>query len=325
MIIAYLFIALLATGSYIDAAPGNKKKRTIQKTTQVNPQLPTAEKKDRKGSSESPVIAQAKKPAAPTPATQQVVEKKRKRYSEQPVVTAQAQPTRINKPMGQMNLAELTQTKDYLVAQNDKETALRYLERMTPLCNLDQMGPVILQTADVLFDTGSLAKAHEKYQEYYKLYPGEKKSAEHALYRSILSKNLLALDIDRDQTSTREALELVKTFKDKESIFTTYNLEVKNIERQCQQRLIDSELYVVSYYEKRKMYASATNRLRLIKTEYVSHFPELEPQLLYKELQIAQKGGAKDLITQNEQVLNERFPEYMAQLKSQKNASTRKA
>ena len=262
--------------------------------------------------------------AAPGHKKKQTV-RKAKPSTQDSHIAAQPKPTRVNKPMGQMNLSELAQTKDYLVFQGDKETALRYLERMAPLCNMDEMGPVILQTADLLFDTGSLAKAHEKYMEFYKLYPGEKKSAEHALYRAIMSKNLLALSVDRDQSSTHEALELVKTFKDNNTAYTTYNTEVKNIERQCRQRLFDSEMGVVNYYEKRKMYASATNRLNLIEKEYIGFFPESEPQLLYKKLQIAQKGNSKELIAQNEKALNERFPDYLASVTTQKPAPIKTA
>lgn len=82
---------------------------------------------------------------------------------------------------------------------------------------------------------------------------------------------------------------------------------------------------VVNYYEKRRMFASATNRLNLIEKEYVTFFPEAEPQLLYKKLQIAQKGNAKELIAKNEAVLNERFPNYLASINAPKATSVKTA
>ena len=165
---------------------------------------------------------------------------------------------------------DLQQTKAERLASNDKEAAIKCLEKMVPLCDdLSELKVLMIDLADLLFDTQEYNKASAMYHEFTVLYPGSDE-AERALYRAIDSNFKLALDAEHDQTKTLEAKTLAEAFLERSDLFTTHKGEVEVIRKQCEERLLESEINVFRFYLKQGNQKSAQKRLENIKQEFIN-------------------------------------------------------
>jgi outer membrane assembly lipoprotein YfiO len=189
---------------------------------------------------------------------------RKKRRRKEKVQSAESKKT-----LSHMNFLELKKSKDELTKSGNTTTAIKYLEKMVPLCNdLNELRVIMLEYANLLYETGSFDKASKMYNEFTVLYPGSDE-VEEAMYRAVLCTFQLTLDAEHDQTKTLETCELAKTFLDRES-FTNFKNDVETILSKCEERLFESEMNIYKFYMGRGNYVSATKRLSGIKEIYLN-------------------------------------------------------
>ncbi|MCX5922239.1 MAG: outer membrane protein assembly factor BamD [Candidatus Dependentiae bacterium] len=211
-----------------------------------------------------------------------------------------------------MTYEELATTKDRKVKEGDLELAIKYAEKMVPMCkDMHELKDLILELANLLFKAGEFEKSGKLYNEFIALYPGNE-HIERAYYQAILCTSQGVLDAVRDQSKTKETLELTKKFLERGDIFTTYKAHVETIQKQYYQRLAESEINIATFYSNRGSFKAAQHRMNNIRKEYADKLPDLEPQLLALEITFAQTQGNKDLIAQKVNELQEKFPTYSA-------------
>lgn len=216
------------------------------------------------------------------------------------------------KTLSDMNYDELKEAKDERLAKKDSEGAIRYLEKMISASkNKEDLASVLMELADLFFDTGKLAKAEELYTKFYTLYPGND-HVEKAHYKAILCSYYLTLDSDRDQSKTNETLALATKFLERKDIFKTYAQDVSTIQQQCYEKLCQSELNVTEFYIKRgktKDLVAAQQRLDDLRKEYLEKIPSVEPRILALEIEKAVKSKDFTVAEQKRTILASRFPE----------------
>jgi len=219
-------------------------------------------------------------------------------------------PKNKKKTLRNMNYAELEAFKDRALAANDRFNAIRILERMVPICtDLEKLKNILLELADLLFDDGKLESAGKMYREFVKYYPGNQK-VEYALYKAVICKFYVILDAERDQTATRDAIELANKFLEREEIFTTHSKEVQSIRTSCYDRLFENEVNIFNFYCSRQRYKSAKTRLANIRKEYIPLIPTCDPFLITLEIQLAQMVKDASLLEEKKKELTQRFPDY---------------
>jgi outer membrane assembly lipoprotein YfiO len=208
-----------------------------------------------------------------------------------------------------MSLEELRTKKNECLAANNKKIAIKYLEKMVPLCNdLHELDQIMFELANLLCDLEQYAKASAMYQEYVKLYPSSK-NAEEALYKAIKSNLQLISDAERDQTTTHETIELTDLFLTRPS-FTTYKKEVTKIRITCHERLLEHELSITNFYLKQGKTRSARRRLEGIRKDYIPQFSAIEPDIICLEYELAQKEHNTEEALQKIALLEEKFPDH---------------
>jgi len=191
------------------------------------------------------------------------------------------------KTLSHKSYDELKKEKLAKVAANDKEGAIRYLEKMEPLCNdLTELKSIILELADFLFDLESYSKAADKYHEFTVLYPGSNE-VEYAMYRSIVSNFKLTLDAEHDQSKTIAAKELAQKFLERGDLFTTHKQEVETIVAQCDEKLLATEENIMRFYIKRGSTKSAQRRLDNMKKEFLDkNIPDVTVRIAHLESEL---------------------------------------
>jgi len=210
-----------------------------------------------------------------------------------------------------MNYKELKITKNKMLKNGNKTSAIKFIESMLPLCDdLKEIHNLMLEIADLLFDTGQLEKAEKIYNEFTLLYPGSN-NVEYALYKAILCCFYATLSVDRDQTKTHETLALSDRFLKRAEVFTTHLDEVKKIAQQCNVKLAKNELVVAEFYLN-KGYPRSLNatqkRLELVRTTYLDKAPDVEPHLLALEYRLAEKTNNNEEATSKFSELHTKFP-----------------
>jgi outer membrane assembly lipoprotein YfiO len=219
-------------------------------------------------------------------------------------------PKNKKKTLRNMSYAELEAFKDKCLGLKDRYNAIRTLERMVPICtDLEKLKGTLLELADLQFDDGKLEAAGKMYREFVKYYPGNQK-VEYALYKAVVCKFYAILDAERDQTSTRDAIELANKFLEREEIFSTYSKEVRTMRTQCYDRLLDSEVSIFNFYCSRGRYKSAKTRVANIRKEFIPLIPTCDPLLITLEIQLAEQVKDTPLLVEKQKELAERFPDY---------------
>jgi outer membrane assembly lipoprotein YfiO len=175
----------------------------------------------------------------------------------------------------------------YIMA--NKERAIKYVERLIVLCeDLAQKGSLILELADLNFACNHLQEALKGYTEFVSLYPSDDHT-EHALYQQLLCTFNETLSYDRDQTKTEEALDIARTFLEREALYTTYADKVKAVQQRCEQKLVQNALYVAQFYLNRGSILAAHKRLeaaKLIAPDQIETVPEIQYTIASLEQQL---------------------------------------
>ncbi|MDR3550614.1 MAG: outer membrane protein assembly factor BamD, partial [Candidatus Babeliales bacterium] len=209
-----------------------------------------------------------------------------------------------------MTYDELREAKNRKIKEKNIDIAIKYAEKMLPLCkDMHEANHLTIELADLLFQNGDLEKAGKHYKEFAKLYPGYDK-IEHAEHRSILCSFYGMLDATRDQTKTKETLELTQKFLERADVFTQFSAEVASIQKQCYARLVESEVSILEFYLNRDSLKAAQTRIDGLRKEFASVTPDLEPKLLAYEIQLAQKRNDPAAVELKQLELQEKFPMY---------------
>jgi outer membrane protein assembly factor BamD len=126
-----------------------------------------------------------------------------------------------------------------------------------------------LKMADALFEREKFEEALEAYTEFERLHP-KNKSIPYTIYRQGMCHFLRMKSIDRDQTSTRNALKeferLCKEFPEHQ-----FCLQAQRNIRACYRHLAEHEFYVGRFYFKSGRYLAALRRFEYL----IKHYPDL--------------------------------------------------
>ena len=213
-----------------------------------------------------------------------------------------------------MHFAELKRSKDAAVASGNKEVAIKYLEKMVPQCtDMHELEVIMIELGDFYYEIASLVKAFTMYREFVNLYPGSQK-VEYVLYRAIVCKFDDLRDAERDQSPTKETIQLAEEFLERSELFVTYREKVVDLLKKCQERLFENELSIFNFYLSNKRVVGAAKRLDSIKKDFVPLIPELEPRIMMLEVELAMSQNNTEFVEQKQEELITKFPDYMTQL-----------
>jgi len=219
-----------------------------------------------------------------------------------------------SKKISDLEYKELKKEKERQIARGDKYLAIKYLERMAPLCSdLGERAAILLELADLLFETKHMVKAERLYLEFMNLFPGDERT-EYAHYRALVCCFDQISDYYRDQTKTQEAVELAQQFLSRKEVFVKYTTEVVGILQQCHEKLLESEMNIFNFYLKQGKMLAAETRLKNIEKEYIALLPEQEPLILTAGCNLAEKKQDPILLAEKKAELDAKFPNYTKEI-----------
>lgn len=191
------------------------------------------------------------------------------------------------KPLKLMTEKELRKIADLALKLGWQDEAVKFLTRLMALLKSTiAIKNIKLEIADINFERGALKLAASGYEEFLKLYPGDKK-AEYAQYKGLLSNFYTMLSADRDQTPTLNTIKLADAFLEKSDTYKQYNNDVKAIKERCYYALYDHEVTVFEYYMKKGSPKAAETRLVSLKNSYQGLLPDTQPKNLHMEYRVA--------------------------------------
>ena len=126
-----------------------------------------------------------------------------------------------------------------------------------------------LKMADALFEKEEFEEALEAYREFEKLHP-KNKSIPYVIYQQGMCNFLRISTVDRDQTSTKNALKEFKRLG-KEFPENRFSLLAQRNIRKCYSTLAEYEFYVGYFYFKSGHYMAALKRFEYL----ITHYPDL--------------------------------------------------
>lgn len=207
--------------------------------------------------------------------------------------------TNQSKTISQMNFCELKAAKELLLSKNNKQVAIKYVERMLKMCEeIAVISDLTIELADLYFDLGELTKAELLFTQFSRLYPGSK-HIEYASYKAVLCSFYATLNSERDQTKTHHTIALADSFIERKDIFTKYAGEVTTIRTDCYKKAVESEVNIFNFYLNRNKIVSAQHRLTNIRKEWFEKFPEVDMQLTHLELMLNDKKDKNIVIAKN--------------------------
>ncbi|MFH1461459.1 MAG: outer membrane protein assembly factor BamD [bacterium] len=203
---------------------------------------------------------------------------------------------------------ELKQQTLSALKENKHKNAIKPLEALVAQHSERQdLGKYKLLLADSYFNTGELVSAYQMYEHFTDFYPSDKNS-EYAAYQAIKSKFYQTLRIDCDQSETEQTINLCKKYL-KNTLNNKYQKDVEDIQRTCERKLIDKEVYVYNFYLRKGKFKSAKNRLAYLKDNFLDKDSELNPRILFLEAKLAQKEKNDSSLTEKIEELMEQYPE----------------
>ncbi len=171
-----------------------------------------------------------------------------------------------------------------------------------------------LKIAEAHYLAGNYLEAAAAFEAFLKQRPDADEKGE-ILYLLGMSHFKQVLSIDRDQTSTRNAL---ATFENLRSRFPDHSkgAEVAELILRCRENLAAHELYVGTFYLRTKRFTSAVGRLTGIPGSYPD-FARLDET--YYRLGVAQlRAGSREEAVASFNTLFRRWPESTFIRKAQK-------
>lgn len=239
--------------------------------------------------------------------------RKKKQKAQKTAVQQTQDMALAKKTLNTMNYEELKKAKNELIAAGYKDRATKYLQKMLALAtDVHDIADIMLELADLYFETGKLEKAEFLYQEFGRLYPGNK-HVEYALYRAILCSFYSILDTDRDQTKTKETIARGQDFLTRSAVFREYSKDVEEIVKKCNEHLFKSELNIARFYGNQGKIAAANTRLAALEKEFDGKIANLKPRLLIAECECAQWNKDVATFERKSAELAQKFPDYTSE------------
>lgn len=308
--ICAVLCALSATFTW---CASNSSKKDSKKTVAPQTSL-TSTSTHKKESSRTPHAPTDKKAAVVTKndkATQQASPQQEAVQQKKESKNKQVAAKKKSKTFSEMDYSELKEEKQKLLAKGNREIAIKYIEKMVPLCSdLGELSDLMLELADLLFDAGELAKAERLYAEFASMYPGHQK-AEYASYKAIICSYWETLDSQRDQSKTKETIERAESFLKNKAAFTTYADQVDEILFACREKLLESEISIFHYYMHRKDYVAAQSRLDNIEKEMLPVLPTKEPVIISLACELAEQQHNLPVLEEKRTLLAQKFPDFV--------------
>jgi outer membrane protein assembly factor BamD (BamD/ComL family) len=222
------------------------------------------------------------------------------------------------KTLRYMTYEETKDGKDKVLAAGNHFIALKYQERMLKLCDdLNELEALFLEYADTHRHCNHYDKAATLYNDFVNSYPGSN-NTEYALYQAIECTSHLILDAERDQTNTHKTIELADTFLEKADLFAQYKDKVAEIRTNCYKLLARSEYNIYHFYAYAGDYIQAQRRLEGLRTDWIEKLPELEPELLALECDMAKKQHNPQKAQEKELALAQIVPQTVPVLTESK-------
>lgn len=213
--------------------------------------------------------------------------------------------------MNDMNFMQIVQRKNELILEGDYKLAIKYLERALKLVdNADQPIFIMLELAELLMKSQQYPKAEKLFTEFIQLYPGSE-YVEQAFVKAIRCSWEQTSTFDRDQTKTEETMALITRFESRQAICSENNIaSVAEVKFLCEQKLASSNMYVAKHYIGRGIFRSAHKRLDDIRQKDLCKIPQIEPELLQLEIELAQGEKNKELEAAKCQELFAKYPTH---------------
>jgi outer membrane protein assembly factor BamD len=123
-----------------------------------------------------------------------------------------------------------------------------------------------LRIGDVYFKKEEYEQSAIEYEEFIKRHPGHKE-APYATYRLALSHYNLRRTVDRDPTNLREAKKWFEYFMQKYPDSEYYS-EVERLYAKTRNLLAEREMYIASFYRRKKNYRACSQRYNDIVRDY---------------------------------------------------------
>jgi|GEM_PF-2098602 len=226
------------------------------------------------------------------------------------------------KTLRYMTYEETKEGKNKLLASGNHFVALKYQERMLKLCDdLNELEALFLEYADTHRHCNHYDKAASLYNEFVTSYPGSAHT-EYALYQAVECSSKLILDADRDQTNTHKTIELANQFLEKADLFAQYKDKVEEIRTHCYTLLVRSEYNIYHFYAYAADYNQAQRRLEGLRTDWLAIMPQLEPELLVLECELAKKQHNLERAHEKELELANKFPDAVPTVVAARNPIT---
>lgn len=210
-----------------------------------------------------------------------------------------------------MDFTELLQRKNELILTGDYTTAIKYLERMLKLAeNTDQIIYIMLEMAELFMQTRDYKKAEVLFRDFTRLYPGNE-YAELAFVKAIECSWNQTLRFDRDQSKTEETATLIEEFNTRKEIYSPWAVDrTTEIKKWCDQKLAQSCLSIAKNDLGLSKYKEVHKRVDDLRSTVVVQLPDIEPQLLEIEIELAQAEHNSELKEQKVSELQQKFPEH---------------
>lgn len=208
----------------------------------------------------------------------------------------------------EMTFDELRHKAFACLEKNHRDDAAEYLEQIIAQHpDRSDVAKYKLLLAEVYFKTGKYPSAFELYDHYNQFYPSDAR-AEYAKYRSVLAKFYQTLRSDCDQSQTEETVKLCQEYLDVPT-YKKYANDVTDINKTCEHKLVDKEIYVFNFYLKQGEYEAASGRLKHLREAFLPKNQALDARMLYLESQLAQKQKNLALVKENLEKLSNQYPD----------------
>lgn len=162
-----------------------------------------------------------------------------------------------------------------------------------------------MKMAEAHFKAKEYPEAAAAFEEFLKQYPGHERAAQ-ILFQLGLAHYRQILDLDRDQTSTNNALATMNNFLARYPGDPNAE-EARRIIRECRERLAAHELYVGRYYLRAGLPLAAIRRLETIP----SRFPEFSgrDETYFYLGQSYLRAGKREAAEKTFAALDQEFPQ----------------
>ena len=171
----------------------------------------------------------------------------------------------------------------------------------------DKVPSFKLMLADLQYEQEQYPQAYVGYRDFAERYPAHAQ-AEYATYKAAHAKFAQANHVNCDATPTEETIRYCKSYLARND-FTQFREQMRNLERTCQQRLIDREFYIANNYINQHKLVSAKNRLDSIKTSFDLAAYNAEDKALFYEAKLAKEEHKSDELAQLVENLHAQHPQ----------------